>query len=52
VKLSYLELFLTEIGRNKEKKYLQEKNNAWIGGSLDVIDSMNGSIAVSLNVPE
>lgn len=52
MKLSYLELFLTGNDRNKEKKYLQHKNNAWAGGSLDVIDGKNGNIAVSLNVSE
>jgi len=52
VKLSYLELLLTGNDRNEEKNYLQHKNNAWIGGSLDAIDSKNGNIAVSLNVPE
>jgi hypothetical protein len=52
VKLSYLELLLTGNDLNKEKKYLQHKHNAWTGGSLDAIDGKNGSIAVSLNIPE
>jgi hypothetical protein len=52
VKLSYLELLLTGNDLNEEKKYLQHKNNAWAGGSLDVIDGKSGNIAVSLNVPE
>jgi hypothetical protein len=52
VKLSYLELLLTGNDLNKTEKYLQHKNNAWAGGSLDVIDGKNGNIAVSPNVPE
>lgn len=52
MKLSYLELLLTGNDRDEEKKYLQHKHNLWAGGSLDVIDSKNGNIAVSLNVPE
>jgi hypothetical protein len=52
VKLSYLELLLTGNDRNEENMYSQYKHNAWAGGSLDVIESKNGNIAVSLNAPE
>jgi hypothetical protein len=54
VQLCYLELLLTGNDLNKQGiySYFQHKQNAWAGGSLDVIDGRNGNIAVSCNFPE
>jgi hypothetical protein len=50
--LCYFELLLTGNDPNNDEKYLQHKHNAWTGGALDVTDYRNGSIVVSLNIPE
>lgn len=33
---------------NNESKYLQHKDNAWIGGSVEAVAGKNGQIAVSM----
>jgi len=42
-----MESLFTGNDRNEEREYLQDKNNAWTGGSMDVQSGRNGQIAVS-----
>jgi hypothetical protein len=47
--MSYRFLFAGN-DQNTQSNYLQHKDNAWIGGSVDVMGGRNGHITVSMNV--